>query len=606
MSSGATDGRAGPMPRGGGDAGAAIGEADLPGARARAAVRSRTLARSDASIARIAAVVCVLVAAVLWLGPWLVRADLFDDDGAHHVFWYYQYADPALLTEELSLEYFTSPSVSPPGYRALYASLAPVVDVLRAAEWLSVVLLAATAAFAYLLGRAAVPDARYREIAGLAMAAITLALLARIDLLPPMALQRAFAMPLTLMCLWALVARRYAWVGASWLLAALVYPVIVPVLGLAAGLVFLRDLARDRAMPPKWILNAVLGAAAVTIVLLGLGVPPDVGPTVTWEQARQMPEFGPGGRQVLFGQGWQEYIFVHHRTGIGVSPKILLGAGLAALAAVVLRRRRWIPLPAIVMAGTGLALWGIARLTLFDLYLPNRHSRWTLAAAVLLVLAVGATAVFARIVQRLHSSDGAVRAGENEPSTPLPRSAVLSAAIVAPLLVAAALYPAAAKSWRTPVDADLERAYAFLATLPKDALVAAHPDLANYVPLRTRRAVLASTEASVAFVVGYYAKYVPRIEASLDAAYATDWNAFDARLAPYGVDVFLSNAATLERTDYHPPFAARVAKLTEAKAPDSFVLREPPPERVLFRSGDTVVVAVRGPHGFAADQREVR
>jgi hypothetical protein len=604
--SSATDGRAGQLP-GAGGAGLPLGDAQRAPLQKRATARSpaHALARSGAWAARASAAACVVVAAVLWLGPWLVRADLFDGDAAHHVYWYYKYDDPALLSEEMSVEYFSSPSVSPAGYRALYASLARVVDVLSAAEWLSVALLAATAAFAYLLGRAAVPDARYREVAGLATAAITLALLGRIDLLPPMALQRAFAMPLTLMCLWALVARRYAWVGVSWVLAALVYPVIVPVLGLAAGFVFLRDLARDRALPAKWILNAVLGAAAVAIVLLDMGIPEDVGPMVTWEQASQMPEFGPGGRQVLFGDGWESNIFVQHRTGIGVSPKILLGAGLALLAAVALQRRRWIPLPAIVMALTGLALWGIARLTLFDLYLPNRHSRWTLAAAVVLVLAVGATAVFARIVRRLEASRGV--AGEPEsPTLALPRAAVLAAAVVAPLLVAIALYPAAARAWHKPVDADLERAYAFLATLPKDTLVGAHPDLANYVPLRARRAVLASTEASVAFVVGYYAKYVPRVEASLDAAYATDWDAFDARLAPYGVDVFLSNAATLDRTDYHPPFAARVAKLTDANAPASFVLRDPPSERVLFRSGDTVIVEVHAPNGSARARPESR
>jgi hypothetical protein len=419
-----------------------------------------------------------------------------------------------------------------------------------------------------------------------------LALLSRIDLLPPMALQRAFAMPLTLMCLWALVARHYAWVGVSWVLAALLYPVIVPVLGLAAGFVFLRDLARDRAMPPKWIMNAVLGAAAVAIVLLDIGMREGVGPMVTYEQAREMPEFGPRGRQKLFGQGWHDNIFLHHRTGIGISAKVLIGAGFAALAVVVLRRRGWVPLPVIVMALTGLALWGIARLPLFDLYLPNRHSRWTVAAAVIVVLGVGAVAVFARVVEWLESRGSATR------TRTLPYAVnVAMVAGIAPLFVAAALYPAAARAWHTPVDADLERAYAFLATLPKDTLVAAHPNLANYVPLRAQRAVLASTEASVAFVVGYYARYAPRIEASLDAAYATDWDALDARLAPYGVDVVLSDAGMLDRTDYNEPFAARVAKLTDGNAPASFVLRDPPPDRVLFRSGDTVVVEVRAPRG---------
>jgi hypothetical protein len=595
----AVEGGAGVLPSAGG-AGTVRGEA---GGYAGARAPTRALVDDTALVARLSAAVCALVAAVLWLGPALVRADLFDGDAAHHVFWFYKFADPALFTKEASLAYFTSASVAPAGYRALYATLAPLVDVLTAAEWLSVALLAATAAFAYVLGRAAVPEGRYRDIAGLATAAVTLALLSRIDLLPPMALQRTFAVPLTLMCLWALVARRYAWVGPSWVLAALVYPVIVPVLGLAAGVVFLRDLLRDRAMPPNWILNGVLGVVAVGIVLLDIGMPEGVGPMVTWAQARQMPEFGLGGRQQLFGIGWHDNLFLHHRTGIGVSAKILLGAGIAALTAVALRRRRWIPVPAIVMAITGVVLWGIARLTLFDLYLPNRHSRWTVAAVVIVVLAVGATAVFAGAVEWFEARARAPRSSDHEPWARPLRGAALLVAVIAPLVVAAALYPAAARAWHKPVDGDLERAYAFLATLPKDTLVAAHPDLANYVPLRSRRAVLASTEASVAFVVGYYAKYVPRVEASLDAAYATDWDALDARLAPYGVGAVLSNAATLDRTAYRPPFDERVATLTAGVAPESFVLRDPPPDRVLFRSGDTVVVAVHAPRISASAAR---
>jgi hypothetical protein len=569
----------------------------LPARARRAEAGTRvSIGTAGPTFVRLSAVVCVLIAAALWFGPSLVRPDLFQDDAAHHVFWFYKYADPELFTQEASLAYFTSSSVAPAGYRALYASLAPVVDVLTAAEWLSIPLLLATALFAFLLGRSAVPDSRYKELAGLATVAIVMAFLPRLHLLPPMALQRSFALPLTLLCLWALVARRYVWIGPSWVLAALFYPVVVPVLGLAAGFVLVRDLVRDRALPPRWLWNGVLGVAAIAIVLLDVGMPEDVGPMVSYEQAQQMPEFGPGGRQELFGESWSENLFMHHRTGIGVTPKILLAAGLAALAAVGLRRRRWIPFPAVVMAATGLALWAIARVTMFDLYLPNRHSRWTVGVAVAVVLAAGLAAVIAAIAEHW----AARRASSRERSAALPpRWALLGVAAAAPLLVAAALYPRFMHDWHTPFDQNLENAYAFIATLPKDTLVAAHPDLADFVPLRSHRAVLASTEASVAFVEGYYRRYRPRVEASLDAVYATDWDALDARLAPYGVDVILSNAATLARTDYRPPFTERVAKLTAPGARAAYVLRDPPAERVLFRSGDTVVVRV-GPARSAA------
>ena len=112
------------------------------------------------------------------------------------------------------------------------------------------------------------------------------------------------------------------------------------------------------------------------------------------------------------------------------------------------------------------------------------------------------------------------------------------------------------------------------------------------MPLRARRSVLASTETALAFHLGYYSKYVPRIEASLDAAYATDWGALDARLRPYGVDVVLSRDAVFRNPGYYAPFDTRVTHLTDGVDPSTFVLRNPPADRLLFRSGDVVVVRV--------------
>jgi hypothetical protein len=539
--------------------------------------------------ARASAVTCVLVAAVLWLGPALLRDDLFADDANQHVFWLYTYADPGLFPNDPSVEYFSSGTNAPLGYRAIYATLARVIDPLVAAEWLSVVLLVATALFAALLGRAVVRGSTYTEIGGLAGTALAMALLSRIDMLPPMAFQRSFAMPLTLMCLWALVSRRYAWVGVSWILSALLYPVIVPVLGLAGGLALLLERGRERRMPEKWLWNGVLGIAAIAIVLLAEGVPDHIGPVTTYQEAMRLPEFGPGGRHMLWGAGWHDSVFLHHRTGIGVAAPILLRAGLFAAAAVALQRRRWIAPAALVMGVTGLAVWAVARATLFTLYLPNRHSRWTVTAATIALLTAGIVAIIAAcsewLERRRHSASRSI-------GTALPAAPSILAMVAAPAIVAASLYPASMERWNFPSQHDLERAYRFLQTLPNDTLVAAHPDLADNVPLRAKRSVLASAETALAFHRGYYSVYVPRLEASLDAAYAVDWAELDARLAPYGVDVVLSRDWVFRKPSYYAPFGTRVARLTSGVDPSHFILRNPPADRLLFRSGDVVVVRV--------------
>ena len=531
--------------------------------------------------AGICAIVCFIVGSLLWLGPDIARKDIFNGDAAHHVFWLYRYADPELFPDDLSIEYFGSGAVAPLGYRYFYAGIARYVDVLTASEWMSVVLLGITVFIAWLLGRELAlrreseSDAR---LVGLFCVAATLAVLPQTDLVPAMGFQRTFALPLTLLCLWALISRRYVWVGVSWLAAALFYPVIIAVLGLAACIVFLLDLIRDRRMPPAWIANGIFGILAISIILAFATTPPDVGPGVSYEQALAMPEFGRGGRQVLFGTGLGGAIFRHHRTGLGWSPYAVALMVGAVLLTAALGYRKLIPRPALVLAGTGVGLWLLARLTLFDLYLPNRHSRYTLAAMFIVALALAAYAMVRQVTTML----------VDRPATT--RAVISLAQLAAPIVVAIALTPSAIADWKKPVDESLERTYAYLETLPPDTVIAAHPDVANYIPLRSKRSVLASTEGWIAFMLGYHARMTPRIEASLRAAYATDWSQVESVLRPYDVDVIVSSAESFNATSYHPPLDGLAQDLLEKGRRDNFALADPPADRVLFRDGDYIVV----------------
>ncbi len=537
-----------------------------------------SLTASAARALRISAWICLALAIVLWTGPSIIRQDLFNGDATQHVFWLYRYADPTLFPNDISIEYFASPAVAPWGYRALYAVLASSADAQRAAEVVAAGLLALSIALAWKLGVALVDAAP--PLAGLIAVVVMIALLPTNDLLPPMGFQRTFALPITLLCLWALVARRYQWVGVSWLAAALFYPILIAVLGLTAGIVFLRDLLREHHLPPEWQWNVLLGVVAIALVLLGSSTPENVGPMVTHAQALQMPEFGPLGRQSLFGPKSLGSYFGHPRTGLGWSRKMLLAMGAAAGLAFVLGRRRLIPPAAWALACVGIVTWWLARLFLFHLYLPNRHSKLALAAFAIVTFTAGTYA----LVQHLASRRPQIR-------NSWPAWAV---ACIAPIVVVIVLLPKAAAAWQRPVDQDMERAYEFIASLPKDCIVAAHPDLADDVPLRTRHSVLASTEESIAFMQGYYRRLVPRIESSLQAAYASSWDQLEASLAPYDVSVMLTAPMVWKKTGYYAPFDELARQLLTRGLHDGFVLHAPPPDRILFRSGDVYVLRVGG------------
>ena len=229
----------------------------------------------------------------------------------------------------------------------------------------------------------------------------------------------------------------------------------------------------------------------------------------------------------------------------------------------------------------GLAVWLVARFTLFELYLPNRHARWTIATFAVAAFASAGVFVVERISRHVRG---------RLPSDGMMVSTAISMAAM--LIVFAAFLPTALRTWRIPVDRDMERAYAYLATLPRDTLIAAHPDLADFVPLRSKRSVLASTETSLSFMQGYYSRIEPRLRASLRAAYASSWEELDAALTPYGVTVMLTAPVVWSRTTYYEPFSALVANLRSQGELRGFVLKEPSAARVLFRSGEVYVVRV--------------
>jgi hypothetical protein len=97
----------------------------------------------------------------------------------------------------------------------------------------------------------------------------------------------------------------------------------------------------------------------------------------------------------------------------------------------------------------------------------------------------------------------------------------------------------------------------------------------------------------MAWMKGYYAQMKPRVEASLRAAYATRIEEVDAALAPYGVDVMLTGPSVWEERGYFAPFDELVRSLLAQGARHGFVLKSPPADRILFKSGEYFVVRVQ-------------
>ena len=524
---------------------------------------------------RWAAFLCALLAILLWNGPFIWRNDLFANDAAQHIFWLYRYADPELFQGDITARFFGLMASAPLGYRTLYALLAPHVDALGAGEWLAAIELALSLLLAWAIG-VQVAGKKHRELGGLIAVATAAFLVGQgSDVATPLALQRSFAMPITFLFLWSLLAGRFAFVGVSWLLAALFYPVIIVVLGLAGAAFFIAEIVRERRLPRAALWNIAAGLAALLIVIVSSRLPTDIGPAIKGAEALSMPEFGEHGRVRLYFGSLTEDWLRSQLMGLGWSARVLLGALLACAVTIVAGRGARIPRAAWILLACGVVVWLAAHFVLFELYLPNRHSRWALAAFATVAVSCAAAALAGRFRWQ-------------------PGTLAVSAIVLSFAVILWALLPQAMAHVRRPVDRDMENVYRYLAMTSRQTVIVAHPNVADFIPLRARRSVVASTETALPFMRGYYRRIVPRLEDSLRVAYASDWRSLDAIARRYGATIAVTTPAVWREPHYYEPYDSLVQSL-RAAARGHFVLEHPESDRVLYRSGDVYVVRVGGP-----------
>ena len=515
--------------------------------------------------------------------PSLLRDDLYDEDYAHHIWWTYRWIDPGLFPNDLAREFFSQPILAPYGYQWLFRLFVPIIDPQYLAEVLPFLLVLAGTVFAFLIGQ--------RVGGGLLGGFIgaTFFIMAELRFLHA-GLPRSFATPILLFGMWALITQRQAALGGAFLLAVLFYPPSVANLGVCAAIILSLRIWQEKRLPDGWL--GFVGLGCLALVVLGVAYlrpfPPELGDKVTFAEAYAMPEFWPGGRSQFFNADLWHFYF-GKRNGLGINPWV-------ALLLMGLLITTWRTLPGAIvqeawtLAGVSIGLFISAHATLFVLHYPNRFTLYALPVFGLIVLA----GLIPRLITRLCSYDlfGRVFSllGKRSIFIPAGCLALLGFGVEATTKLISVL--------NAPPNKDLVATYAFLETLPKDTLVASHPNDADDIPLRSRRSVLASMETSLPLYVGYYRTMSERIGASLAAVHATDFANVDSLYDQYGVDVFVVNRCRFEpgQSLYFQPFYTATQEQWERGNREGFVLRDPPAERVLFQQGDFSVIRV-GPLG---------
>jgi hypothetical protein len=498
------------------------------------------LRRSRESLAALAA--CMLVSGLANVR--LLQPEFMSADALVHQYWMVHWQDPALFNDPLTAELRHSARY-PDGYQALYWVVSHVMNPIAFGEWLGVGLLGLSAWLVFLIVR---EHTDWRPAAWIG-AGLFLGLLEIHRFYG--GFPRAFVQPVVLLTV--LLALRRHPLAAALVAAggALFYP---PAALLAVGVLILSRHLKFGA------LAGALTLAAVLIPRLISGGAPRV---FTADEARAFPEFGAHGGLRFFAPTLTEYLS-QNRSGFDLrtAGSILL---VAAVALLLARRGNWRLLRGEVWAMPGVALlgWAAAQAVLFRLYLPHRYTYPIVAfCAIAVAVALGPTwrslgtsrrRMFALLVApaaicafaiyvfplapvepRIATRAVLVLAGAAVVAaallmnvTPATGAALAGLALIGALFVLPDRMPVGTNCAKRPVTR-------YLASLPKDAIIAGDPADLMCVPGNAKRAVVISKQLAPAYEVDYFLHGRERMFADLRAYYGPSVDAIVDLWRRYG------------------------------------------------------------------------
>jgi hypothetical protein len=578
-----------------------VGDGAEPNGRAElgAPIRDRSPGTSIVGLAwLLAALALSLLFASRTMAPAFGPREAIQDDARQHVFWTLRFRDPELFRDDLIADYYQS--IAPPGYAALYWAVSFFVDPLFATKLLPFILGAGAALFVFLFARRLHPSPR---AAFLATVLLSWYVWQYDDL--PSASARAFLLPVLASMLWALAADRPTVAAALTGVISLFYPAGAAIGVALLGVRLLRRpggeslrwrrwprLTTDRA---SWLAFGVATVLAVAVLLPSQLAGSRFGPTISFARALAMPEFGPGGRSAFFVGDAFGYWVESYRSGLDLRvfdqappyvPILFKYAALASLLPVLLLLRRRLPtvrmldrraLLLLQLLAASFALFFLAHLVLFRLYLPSRFVQWSLP----LVLAVAAGLALGMLVDELARR-----------SPPRARHA-LAAALALLLAGGLALYPAGYIGLFVTDEHPAVTRY--LRAQPKDILVAGVPTDADSIPAFAARRVLVAREYSLPYHVGYYDELSRRTSDLIEVYYSDSESRLAEFAARYGVDFFLVNRYAFRKgrigetwvAPYEPYTSAVADKLDRSRR---FVLLELARRCAVVDDGDVAVV----------------
>ncbi|MBF0619711.1 MAG: hypothetical protein HQL19_06035 [Candidatus Omnitrophica bacterium] len=515
---------------------------------------------------------------------------VINDDVCQHIWWMRQFQDPALFRHDLLAVY--AQSLQHPGILALYSWTSFFIDPVLLTKALPFFFLPLACFFLF------------RWVKLLAGDDFTAFFVTVSFMVTPLYIQHmtggqahAFGFTFLIAFLYFLAAARFVAAGSVLAGSALFFPVVFAI----GVVIWLFSFPARR----QWIVLAavlVFGLAALGVKFCAT-VDPRIGQVYLKPAIAHMPEFTAEGRWEVFPvkpvyaamtHAAEAGVFVFKagwKTPLSEAMKDILFRRHIFLALLCLCASAWwflrrtMPLLRWIMLAVtaSFLLYEAAAALLLRLYAPDRYVMYSVSLAALLFLVVPAAHMFSRI------------------DAPVLRRALKALALVLVLMQ----MPLTRDAGLTDYSAQ-QGLYVFCRTLPKDAVIAAPPDLADGIPVFSRRTVLFDQELAVPLFDGYWPVVKARMKDFFKAYYAQDGAAVRAFTAKYGVTHLVIDrsrffkSALAGRVTFEP-MNTDIKKDIQGKT--DFVLKNVADGQCLFLRGNICVADVNALTFLAQDTR---
>ena len=403
----------------------------------------------------------------------------------------------------------------------------------------------------------------------------------------------AFAFPLLVWGLAALLHGSTRGLVFCTLLSALLYTAMAPLLGLLLAwhmLVMRRFLASPRADQFKaLLLLAITGAAALWLVLDSLKMVGDFGAALEPMQKVDLyPENGPEGRHFLGVFNPMLYVLGKALVQFHTSNLMLALAVLLALAALAL-----FGLFSLAKgSATRKALFGFilcsavlwTAIYLVKPYHSYRFVFYPLFVFLPLLSVVGLQQVCRRLQRLLRFPD------------------IAAVAVLVPLVLAFDSGEPEKAGYRWHLDPQARQVIDFAAGTAADSLFAVWPggeSELELIPYLAGRPLFVMEKVHYPIYEDHILKMRARMQALIDAYLAAEETPLRDLHCRWGVDYLVAEKAHFgedaRRPEYFAPFDSRIEEIWQSSRQDDFLLRSPAPALVALETERYLVVRLPGP-----------